>query len=156
RGIVPTYKSNATHYASASYADTRQVLQRLDLQRSDTFVDIGAGKGRVLCLAAQYRIQKVVGVEYSSELVRIAILNVSRMRGKQTPVEICSQAAEDFDYSSATVLYLFNPFDANILDIVLRKVNDDRGDGAVRLAFVFEKPEQRAVFLGHKWLECYS
>jgi SAM-dependent methyltransferase len=156
RGIVPADKPDAVHYASAGYSDTRQVLQRLHLQPSDTFVDIGAGKGRVLCLAAQHRLQKVVGVEYSSELVRIAMGNVSRMRGRRTPVEVFSQAAEDFDYSAATVLYLFNPFEANILDVVLHKVNGDRGDRPVRLAFVFEKPEQRVVFLGHKWLECYS
>src|SRR5262245_4613720 len=103
-GIVQTDKVGAVHYATVSYADTRRVLRALDLQPSDIFIDVGAGKGRVLCLAAQIRMQQVVGVEYSSELVSVANYNICRTRGRRTPVEICSQAAEDFDYSAATAL----------------------------------------------------
>jgi cyclopropane fatty-acyl-phospholipid synthase-like methyltransferase len=44
------------------------LLKRLDLRSSDIFADVGAGKGRVLRLAAQHRMRQVVGVEYSSEL----------------------------------------------------------------------------------------
>jgi SAM-dependent methyltransferase len=155
-GIAQTDKVGAVHYATVSYADTRRVLRAIDLRPSDIFIDVGAGKGRVLCLAAQIRMRQVVGVEYSAELVRIAKQNVYRMRGKQTPVEICSQAAEDFDYSAATVLYFFNPFEAYILDIVLRKLDIDRAGRPLRLAFVMETPEHRAVFSKHKWLECYD
>ena len=155
-GIAQTDKVGAFHYATESYADTRGVLRALDLQPSDIFIDVGAGKGRVLCLAAQIRMRQVVGVEYSSELVRIVKQNICRMQGKQTPVEICSQAAEDFDYSAATVLYFFNPFEANVLDVVLRKVDVDRAGRPLRLAFAFESPEHRAVFSRHKWLECYD
>jgi SAM-dependent methyltransferase len=155
-GIAQTDKVDAVHYASVSYAETREVLRSLDLQPSDIFVDVGAGKGRVLCLAAQIRMLQVVGVEYSSELANIAKHNVHRIRGKQTPVEVYSQAAEDFDYSDATVLYFFNPFEANVLDIVLRKLDVDRAGRPLRLAFVMESPEQRAVFSKHKWLECYD
>ena len=153
---MPTDKPGAVYYASVPYFQTRKVLKRLDLQPSDIFVDVGAGKGRVLCLAAQHRVRKVIGVEYSSELASIARRNVSRLRGKQSPVEVHSQAAEDFDYSAASVLYFFNPFEANVLDVVLHKLNLDRAGKAMRLAFVMESPEQRAVFLKHKWLECYA
>jgi SAM-dependent methyltransferase len=139
-----------------SYADTRRVLRALHLQPSDIFIDVGAGKGRVLCLAAQIRMRQVVGVEYSSELVRIAKQNIFRMRGKQTPVEICSQAAEDFDYSAATVLYFFAPFEPNVLDVVLCKLDVDRAERPLRLAFVNETPEHRAVFSSHDWLERYD
>ena len=155
-GVVPTDKPDAVYYAGVSYPETRKVLKRLDLQPSDIFVDVGAGKGRVLCLAAQRRVRQVVGVEYSSELVSIARRNVTHMRGKQSPVEVHSQAAEDFDYSAASVLYFFNPFEANVLDVVLHKLNLDRAGRALRLAFVMESPVQRAVFLKHNWLECYA
>jgi SAM-dependent methyltransferase len=155
-GIAQTDKVGAFHYATESYADTRRVLRALDLQPSDVFIDVGAGKGRVLCLAAKIRMRQVVGVEYSSELARIAKQNIRRMQGKQTPVEIYSRAAEDFDYSAATVLYFFNPFEANVLDVVLGKLDVDRAGKPLRLAFAFELPEHRAVFSRHKWLECYD
>lgn len=156
RGAVPTDKPDAVYYATVNYSETRQVLQRLNLQPSDVFVDVGAGKGRVLCLAAQHKVRRVVGVEYSAELVAVARRNVCQMRAKQSPVEVHSLAAEEFDYSAASVLYFFNPFEANILDAVLQKLNADRGRRALRLAFVMESPEQRAVFLKHDWLRCYD
>ncbi len=155
RGFAPAPRPDAVHYATISYSDTREVLRRLDLQPTDTFVDVGAGKGRVLCLAAQHRVRQVIGIEYSSELVSIARRNVSHMRGKQSPVEVHLGAAEDFDYSAASVLYFYNPFEANVLDVVLHKLSVDRAGKPLRLAFVLETAEQRAVFLKHEWLKCY-
>ena len=110
----------------------------------------------MLCLAAQYEMQLVIGIEYLPELVSIARHNASGLRGKRTPVEIYAVAAEDFDYSRDTVLYFFNPFEADILDAVLHKVAADRQMKPLRLAFVMESPEQRAVFDRHNWLECYA
>ena len=70
-----------------------------------------------------------------------------------TATEIRTEAAEEFDYSAATVLYLFNPFEADILDIVLHKIKADRGIKPLRLAFVMESPAQEAVFREHPWLK---
>ena len=51
-GVETTrHRPGATYYATVDYAQTNRVLRRLDLQTSDTFVEVGAGKGRVLCLA---------------------------------------------------------------------------------------------------------
>jgi hypothetical protein len=148
------YRPGAVFYATVDYSETRRVLRRLALRPDDTFVDVGAGKGRALCLAARYRMQRAVGMECAPHLAEIARSNAARMRGKQTPIEVHTQAAEDFDYSAATVLYLFNPFEANILDLVLNKVAADRAGKALRLAFVMESPAQKAVFVKHKWLIC--
>src|ERR1700760_2411871 len=54
----------------------RQQLH-LDLQHFD-FVDIGSGKGRALLLATDYPFRKIVGIELSPELDRIARANVAR------------------------------------------------------------------------------
>jgi SAM-dependent methyltransferase len=156
RGVSPSSKPGYIYYASIDYYLIRNVLQRLELRASDVFVDIGAGKGRVICLASQCKVKLVVGIEFESQLAAIAKVNVIRMRGRRTPVEVHAQAAEEFDYSSATVLYLFNPFEADILDIVLEKVNSDRAGRPVRVAFVMESAEQRSVFKSHKWLHCYE
>jgi len=156
RGLAATGKAGAVYYASGNYSETRELLRRLNLKPLDTFVDVGAGKGRVLCLAAQYKMQKVIGVEYSAELATVAQRNVDRLRGRQTPVEIHIQAAEEFDYAGATVIYLFNPFEAEILDLVLRKIEIDRADTSLRIAFVMESAAQRAVFQSHEWLECFE
>jgi histone methylation protein DOT1 len=156
RGIVPTDKPGAVHYATVGYNETRKVLRRLDLKPADTFVDVGAGKGRVLCLAAQHKVQEAIGLEHAPELAQIARRNVSQMRGRQSAAKVCVEAAEDFDYSSVTVLYFFAPFQPYVTDAVLRKLATDSAGRPLRLAFVMESQEQRAVFLEHKWLECYA
>src|SRR5450755_3522164 len=41
-----------------------------------TFIDIGAGKGRGLLVASEYRFRKVVGIELNAHLVAISRQNV--------------------------------------------------------------------------------
>ena len=78
------------------------------------------------------------------------------MRGKQAPVEVATGAGEEFDYAGVTVLYVFNPFEAQVLDVVLDKMDADRAGQALRLAFVMASPAQREVFEEQAWLACYD
>jgi len=152
RGTAPSDRHGAVYYATIAYPVIRSVLQRLNLQPDDTFIDVGCGKGRVLCLAARMQVARVIGVEYSPDLARMAERNLALLRGKLAPAEVAVTPAEEFDYSSATALYFFNPFEAEILDLVLGKMHADRGAKPLRLAFVMESPAQEAVFRKHQWL----
>jgi len=124
------------------------------LNGSDTFIDVGCGKGRVVCLAARHRIKRAVGIEYSSVRAQIARRNIAQLRGRKSPAAIRCQSAEEADYSDATVLYFFNPFEASLLDTVLHKVQSDCRGRAIRVAFVMESEAQRSVFSRHDWLAC--
>lgn len=154
RGTEPAERDDAVYYASVDYSDTRDVLRRLALKDTDVFADIGSGKGRVVCLASRMSVRKVLGVECSPKLSRLARANVRRMRGRRAPAEIHTVAAEEFDYSGVSAAYLFNPFEANVLDTVLHKMRSDRAGRSVTLAFVMESPAQRGVFDAHSWLVC--
>src|SRR5690348_10833891 len=63
RGVVPTRHADSVHYATMGYSSIWSILDQLELRRSDVFIDIGSGKGRVLCCAAQYVVDQVIGVE---------------------------------------------------------------------------------------------
>ena len=68
-----------------------QLLRKLQLPHESNFVDIGAGKGRVVLIAAQYGFRKVVGVEFSAALCAIARENVKSFSAKKSglsPMEI--------------------------------------------------------------------
>src|SRR5262245_17113716 len=95
------------------YTSTWRVLRHLALQPSDVFVDVGCGKGRVLCCAARQPVAQVIGVDLSAELCREATENARRLRGRQAPIEVVNTFAQDFDYSEATVVYFFDPFGAD-------------------------------------------
>jgi hypothetical protein len=56
RGIVPTDHPDSVHYATMRYSTVWTILRHLDLRAPDVFMDIGSGKGRVLCCAARHRV----------------------------------------------------------------------------------------------------
>jgi SAM-dependent methyltransferase len=155
RGIVGIDKPDSCHYSTVNYSITHRVLERLSLQASDIFVDVGCGKGRVLCCAARYPCRKVVGVEYSKDLCQEARSNLRRMRGRQARAIVHNTLAETFYYAGATVLYFFNPFGAATLDAALNKIAHDRCNG-IRLAFVNGNAVHDTVFAEHAWLSLYD
>lgn len=150
RGVVPTDHPDSVHYATMGYSTVQRVLRHLDLQPADVFVDIGSGKGRVLCCAARHPVRQVVGVELSESLCRQARANVMRLRGRRAPITVENAPAEQFDYSAATVLFLFDPFGAATLRPVLKRIGEDTRGRDVRLAYA--NPTHDPVFQEQPWL----
>jgi SAM-dependent methyltransferase len=79
-----------------------------------SFVDVGAGKGRALLLAAGLPFRKIVGVELNEELSRIAQKNVARWsragRGKSKIRVVHGDAAKFRWPRTPLLVYLYNPF----------------------------------------------
>lgn len=154
RGIVDVHHPDSYHYATMSYFTIQKVLSFLSLQKEDVLIDIGCGKGRVLCLAARTPLQKVIGVDLSKELCEIARTNAERLRGRRSPIVVHNSNAEDFDYSQGTVFILFNPFGSLTLDTVLSKIHRDVHSHPVRIAYA--NPAHDDVFAAHSWLQPYE
>ncbi|MCA6112514.1 class I SAM-dependent methyltransferase [Bradyrhizobium cenepequi] len=159
-GTAKTDKPGAVYYASIDHKLIREVLERLRLSEDDDFIDIGCGKGRVLAVSATYPVGSILGVEYEPALADIAKINVSRQAHPR--INVCQGAAEDFDYSKITVAYAFNPVEADVLDLILSKIDRDRMNTHVsarrpfRMAYVMESPAQHAIFASHSWLDRYD
>ncbi len=89
-----------------------------------TFIDLGAGMGRALLLAAEYSFRSVLGVEMHPTLARIARSNMALWRAQaraRTPMRVlCRDAAEFPLPPGPCVIFLFNPFGAPVLRRVLR------------------------------------
>jgi SAM-dependent methyltransferase len=150
RGVVPVAHFDSTHYATMNYSTIWSVLDHLALGPSDVFVDVGCGKGRVLCCAARYPVERVVGVDLCEPLCEVARENARRMRGRRAAISVEATVADVFDYSAATVLFLFDPFGAATLEPLLEDVGR-RPSGSVRIAYA--NPTHDDVFLRQPWLE---
>lgn len=89
-----------------------------------TFIDIGAGMGRAMLLAAQHPFSSVVGVELHPTLARIARRNLAiwRARGRAlTRMRMyCRDAARFKLPPGPCAAFLFNPFDGPVMRVVLR------------------------------------
>lgn len=143
-------------YGTIPYKSIFLVLERLGLTPSDVFVDLGCGKGRVLCCAALSNVEEVIGIEYSEELCRAAESNTRSMRGRRSPISVMNIAAEEFDYLRGTVFYLFHPFGENTLREVLLRMQAAlyKKVRPIRIAYV--NPFHQAVLRSAGWLEEYE
>src|SRR5262245_1804746 len=64
-------------YSPTSYADWRIISKRLmPVDPSSTFIDYGAGMGRVAVLAARLGYKQVIGIDFSEDLVAKGMANV--------------------------------------------------------------------------------
>ena len=84
-----------------------------------TFLDLGAGMGRAMLLAAEFPFRAVIGVELNPTLARIGRRNMAlwRKAGRaRSPMRmVCRDAAEFELPSGPCVVFLFNPFGAPVL-----------------------------------------
>lgn len=138
-------------YGTTSYRTIFRALDGLDLRPSDVLVDLGCGKGRVICAAAaRYRLATVIGVECDRGLVETARLNACALRPPHAPIVVSEQRAESYD-GQGSAFYLFNPFGERTLREVVPRL---RARAGLRLAYV--NPVHRRVLDETAWLEEYG
>jgi predicted RNA methylase len=113
-----------------------------------TFVDVGAGMGRAMLLAAAYPLREVVGVELNPTLARIARRNLAlwRAAGRAlAPMRLRVADAVDFALPPGPCLvFMFNPFGAAVMRRLLaawRKGFDAR-TAALDLLYVNNEQER--------------
>jgi cyclopropane fatty-acyl-phospholipid synthase-like methyltransferase len=150
RGTVEVDHFDSARYAALSYSLIWRILDHLALGPSDTFVDIGSGKGRVLCCAARYRVGQVLGMDLSESFCAAARDNARQMRGRKAPIFVQTSTADAFDYSSASVLFFFNPFGEATMAPLLAKIGREV-TREVRVAYA--QPTHDDVFQQQPWVE---
>jgi SAM-dependent methyltransferase len=143
-------------YSSVWYSEIFSVLRYLQLSQSDVFVDLGCGKGRVVCCAARYPIRRAIGVDDVEELTRAATSNAQTVRNRRAEISIVRCKAEDFDFSEATVLYLYNPFGAYTLQTVLDRIRNSLDTHRREIKIAYVNPKHDEVLERMQWLERYT
>lgn len=115
-----------------------------------TFIDYGSGKGRVLLLASRLPFRRVVGVEYSPTLHRIAQQNlhvVGFADCRSGPVEsVCMDAVSFPIPEEPVVLYFFNPFGRPIMESVRNNVVRSHVRHPRSIVVIYYKPAHSDVW----------
>ena len=107
-----------------------------------TFVDIGAGKGRAMLLAAEMPFRKVIGVELNEELAHIAQRNAarwSRIAHLNSKIRVLRRDAMEFTWPRTPLLvYLNNPFDCALVEELATRLaaSAEKGHGPIDLLYV--------------------
>lgn len=114
------YKATPTHVFGWAMAAIDENLSNF------TFIDYGAGRGRVLMLASEYDFKHVIGIEFAAELHNDAIMNIQqfpRSRMKCRDVEcILDDAVRFVPPDEPSVYFFFNPFGPAIFQDAIDKI----------------------------------
>lgn len=125
---APTFernqKTNVHFYVPTTASIIYSILTFLPLESEKfTFVDMGSGKGRALLVASEFPFEKIVGIELSDSLHRIAEDNVKLYKPASQQCASfdlkCMNALEYAYGDDPVVLYLFDPFGREILQEVV-------------------------------------
>jgi SAM-dependent methyltransferase len=88
------------------------MFRALDVSPDDVFADLGSAKGRVLFMAARRPFKRVLGVERSQHLNRIARANIERTRHRLRCKDIEIQECDLREWrvpDDLTIAYLYTP-----------------------------------------------
>jgi Histone methylation protein DOT1 len=128
-------------YRPSRWTLVRRVLNALEIQPDDVFVDFGSGKGRVLYQAAQHPFTRVVGVEISPELNRIAEDNLERNRSKLVCRNVELATADIAEYAvpdDMTIAYVYIPVTGELFQRTLEQIlaSLDRRPRPIKLVYI--------------------
>ena len=120
----------------------REILHALRVPQDGVFVDLGSGKGRILLMAARSgRFRKVVGVEFSAELCRVAKENIRRFEHhcpSHVKFEVVHGDVADYDVQpDQTVFFMFNPFDDIVMRPVLNRLAHSLGESPRQIWLIY-------------------
>lgn len=121
-----------------------------------SFVDIGSGKGRALVLASEYPFRRIVGVEFSEALHRAAEQNLAAFRGPRRCDAFELQNVDALAYElpeGPLVLFLYNPFGAEIMAPFVRHVGQALAASPRPLYVLYENPRHGDLWEGSGFVQ---
>ncbi len=120
---------HANLYWPTNPHDFHKILSSLSLDWKDyTFIDIGCGKGRTLLMAARHPFKRIVGIDFSPALCDIAQKNIhqffSTLADSKNITVQCQDAASFNFPPDKLVVYMFDPFKAEVMQHVVNNLNE--------------------------------
>ena len=145
------HRAHAEDYQPTPSGVLDDIVAGLDIDfTASDFVDLGAGKGRILCLAAAYPFQRIVGVELVPTLVedcRRNLLTFGAPWQQCTHIECVQQDAAEFRFpSTPLVVYLYNPFRAPVLRRVQQNLRTSLRERPRPIWVLYYMPVHRVHF----------
>jgi SAM-dependent methyltransferase len=146
--------SDGGRYEPTPYWLLPKIIDKLNPLPDDVVFDLGCGKGRFVAYISRYRVRQIVGVEIDQTLAAIAIENTNRVRGRRSPVQILNENVINTDIDSGTLFFMFNPFGAETLGLVLSRIWESVLARPRRVRIAYYHPKFKYLFDASRWLEC--
>lgn len=146
--VTEERKLGAIRYEPTPFLEFGYVISRLPIDHSRySFTDLGSGKGRALLLATKFPFRQILGVEFSKKLHQTALKNLEHYGDQEAEKRerrsICEDATT-FEFPDGPLLvYMFNPFTADILARVISNLRDSYEQDPRHIIVVYGNPLHR-------------
>lgn len=150
--------SHATIYMPASFDLLEEIFDHIDISNYHHFIDLGCGKGRTLCVAANYGCKKVSGVELSKKLCDAAVENLIHTSKKLPSLLYDIKNNDAFYYPIPTdtdCIFLFNPFDEIIMSGVVQHIIQSICLQSRNITVIYVNPLYKHLFISEGFKEIY-
>ncbi len=99
-------------------------LEELTKKRLDKnlFIDYGSGKGAAIIHAKRLGFEKAIGIEFAKELHQKALSNIQKFK-LQDVISLHEDAALFVPPSNTSLIFMFNPFDHEVMSKVAENIS---------------------------------
>ena len=134
-------------------------LNYLNPEPLNHFIDIGCGKGRVMCVAANKGFNKVTGIDFSKEFCDAATENLSLTKQKFSSLNYAVINNDAFYFeipSDVDCIFLFNPFDETIMSGVLENIRQSFEECPRKITIIYANPMHKELFTAEGFTEIFA
>ncbi len=143
---------HATAYMPVNYFTIEQLFSHLpENARAGTFLDIGCGKGRAMCVAGHYGFSKVCGIDFAKEMIDAAEKNLRETKqgipGLDYQLWWQDMSLFELEKEVSTV-FMFNPFDEVLMKTVVQKISSSLNKHPRPFYLLYASPWHEELFFG--------
>lgn len=151
--------AHATIYMPVNYGILEEIFNQPNVRSCKHFLDIGCGKGRAMCVAANKGFTKVTGIDFSKEFCDAAIVNLDHTKQKFPVLDYTVINNDAFYYeipSDVDCIFLFNPFDETIMSGVIENIRQSFGEAPRKITVIYANPMYKDLFLAEGFTKTFA
>lgn len=150
--------SHSTIYMPAGYDMLEELFSQPLIKHCNHLLDIGCGKGRVLCVAAHFGFSHLEGLEFSKIFCKEAEANLEIIKQRIPSIKynIVNNDAFYFEIpTSVDCIFMFNPFDEIIMSGVINNIELSLKKNPRNLSVVYMNPLHKKLFIDTGYNEIF-
>lgn len=142
-------------YEAVSYYLLEKVLSTFrKFSKATALVDLGCGKGRVMVVSVFFGFVTVTGIDFAKELCVEAKKNMARIEPLFKKIEwdvICKDVLNYEIRNTDSVFFMFNPFEKEILEKFLQKIDISLKKAPRTIWFLYASPVHLKTILNYNF-----
>jgi precorrin-6B methylase 2 len=143
-------KRDQAAYGYSPWLPIRAALRRLEPGPQDVFVDLGAGKGQAVLVAAQLPFGRVIGVEIAEDWSAAAQANMERALPRLRCRDVRIDTSDVLEWpipDDLTVVYQYCPFIGSVFHGSLERLFESLDRNPRRMRLVYNYPWEHNALL---------